>query len=201
MLWSIETPSNPETVSSRTASGRLPDRVGSTIAMGHACLLALDRTISPHDTMRRARPARLECSKIEPPSYSPSAMGSSLSGGRSANMGRDRSIARAGRPWPIPLPRPEPRRGFRHRLLRDLSLPALQGRARAEHGGWGDGCRCPSCGTPSLPPEILLGHPTTRRRVRDFGGDDVLVIEADDDPPRARRTGPIGPHRPAHFAG
>ena len=50
---------------------------------------------------------------------------------------------------------------------------------------------------PSLPPEILLGHPTTRRRVRDFGGDDGLVIEADDDPrPGAPRTGPsilIGP--------
>ena len=36
----------------------------------------------------------------------------------------------------------------------------------AEHGGWQGWLRCPACGTPSLPPEILLGHPATMRRVR-----------------------------------
>ena len=52
----------------------------------------------------------------------------------------------------------------------------------AEHGGWQGWLRCPSCGTPSLPPEILLGHPATMRRVRGLAGDDdaVLVIDADD---------------------
>lgn len=48
----------------------------------------------------------------------------------------------------------------------------------AEHDGWQGWLRCPSCGTPSLPPEILLGHPATMRRVRGMGDvdEDVLVI-------------------------
>jgi hypothetical protein len=51
----------------------------------------------------------------------------------------------------------------------------------AEHGGWEGWLRCPGCGTPSLPPEFLLGHPSTRRRVRETGGDDgeTLVIGPD----------------------
>ena len=51
----------------------------------------------------------------------------------------------------------------------------------AEHDGWAGWMRCPACGTPSLPPEILLGHPATMRRVRGLSRDDdaVLVIGAD----------------------
>jgi hypothetical protein len=75
--------------------------------------------------------------------------------------------------------------------------PGCKVELESQHGGWGGWLRCPSCGMPSLPPEILLGHPTTRRRVRDFGGDDVLIIEADDGvPPRAAPPDPatlIGP--------
>jgi hypothetical protein len=52
----------------------------------------------------------------------------------------------------------------------------------AEHDGWQGWLRCPACGTPSLPPDILLGHPATMRRVRGLAGDDdaVLVIDVDD---------------------
>jgi hypothetical protein len=51
----------------------------------------------------------------------------------------------------------------------------------SEHGGWEGWVRCPACGTPALPPEIMLGHPNTQRRVREMGGDDgaVVVIGAD----------------------
>jgi hypothetical protein len=51
----------------------------------------------------------------------------------------------------------------------------------AEHDGWQGWVRCPACGTPSLPPEILLGHPATMRRVRGLREDDdaVLMIGAD----------------------
>ncbi len=50
----------------------------------------------------------------------------------------------------------------------------------SEHGGWEGWVRCPACGTPVLPPEIMLGHPNTQRRVREMGGDDgeVVVIGA-----------------------
>lgn len=45
----------------------------------------------------------------------------------------------------------------------------------AEHGGWRGWLRCPACGTPSLPPEILLGHPTTMRRVRGLLADGAAL--------------------------
>ena len=51
----------------------------------------------------------------------------------------------------------------------------------AENGGWRGWLRCPGCGTPSLPPEILLGHPTTRRRVVQRGGEDAEVLVIGDD--------------------
>jgi hypothetical protein len=62
---------------------------------------------------------------------------------------------------------------------------------QAQHGGWQGWLRCPACGTPSLPPEILLGHPATLRRVRELAGadDEILVIgddaAADDSRPSA----------------
>ena len=49
----------------------------------------------------------------------------------------------------------------------------------ARHGGWQGWLRCPVCGVPALPPEFLLGHPTTRRRVEGTPQDsDVIVIDA-----------------------
>ena len=57
--------------------------------------------------------------------------------------------------------------------------PRCKVELESEHGGWQGWLRCPACGMPALPPEILLGHPTTRRRVRETLDDDVLII-ADD---------------------
>jgi hypothetical protein len=51
----------------------------------------------------------------------------------------------------------------------------------AQHGGWQGWLRCPACGTPSLPPEILFGHPATLRRVRELAGaDDEILVIGDD---------------------
>jgi hypothetical protein len=67
--------------------------------------------------------------------------------------------------------------------------PGCKVELEAEHAGWAGWLRCPSCGMPALPPEILLGHPRTRRRVREVGGDDVLIIGAGGGVP----AGAIGP--------
>ena len=48
----------------------------------------------------------------------------------------------------------------------------------AQHGGWQGWYRCPACGVPSLPPEFLLGHPLTRRRVPDPEADSDLMVMA-----------------------
>jgi hypothetical protein len=58
--------------------------------------------------------------------------------------------------------------------------PRCKVELESHHGEWDGWRRCPSCGTPALPPEILLGHPSTRRRVREIAGEDILIIEADD---------------------
>jgi DNA-directed RNA polymerase subunit RPC12/RpoP len=57
--------------------------------------------------------------------------------------------------------------------------PRCKAELESQHGGWDGWLRCPACGTPALPPEILLGHPTTRRRVKELDGDDVLIITDD----------------------
>jgi hypothetical protein len=67
--------------------------------------------------------------------------------------------------------------------------PRCKVELESHHGEWDGWRRCPSCGTPALPPEILLGHPSTRRHVKEIGEDDVLIIEADDGAP----SGAIGP--------
>lgn len=71
--------------------------------------------------------------------------------------------------------------------------PGCRLELEAHHDGWRGWLRCPSCGTPSLPPEILLGHPSTRRRVRDFSapGEEVVII-ADENDARPDRT-PLDP--------
>jgi hypothetical protein len=54
--------------------------------------------------------------------------------------------------------------------------PRCKVELEAELGGWRGWQRCPACGTPSLPPDILLGHPATMRRVREMGGDDAAIV-------------------------
>ena len=68
--------------------------------------------------------------------------------------------------------------------------PRCKVELETHHGEWDGWRRCPSCGTPALPPEILLGHPSTRRRVKEIGEEDILIIEADDgaSPARTART-------------
>jgi hypothetical protein len=45
------------------------------------------------------------------------------------------------------------------------ACPQCKTELEVKHGGWQGWLRCPNCGTPSLPPEILLGHPQTRRQI------------------------------------
>ncbi|MHB1558703.1 MAG: hypothetical protein ACYC61_14690 [Isosphaeraceae bacterium] len=56
-----------------------------------------------------------------------------------------------------------------------------------EPTGWRGWWKCPKCGTPALPPEAFLGHPSVRRRVRDAAGDEILVIEDEALAPTRRR--------------
>ena len=46
------------------------------------------------------------------------------------------------------------------------SCPRCKADLEAQHGAWDGWRRCPTCGYPSLPPEVLFGHPATRRRVQ-----------------------------------
>jgi len=56
--------------------------------------------------------------------------------------------------------------------------PGCKTELEAQHGGWHGWLLCPVCGVPALPPEFLLGHPQTRRRVEGAPEDpDVLVID------------------------
>lgn len=45
----------------------------------------------------------------------------------------------------------------------------------AEHGLWQGWLKCPACGRPALPPEILLGHPSVLRRIRDRVDDEAAM--------------------------
>lgn len=81
------------------------------------------------------------------------------------------------------------------------SCPQCHLELESQHGGWEGWLRCPSCGTPSMPPEILLGHPATMRRIREAGegNGDVLVIgdeestDTDDSDPAAAIGPPASP--------
>ena len=56
--------------------------------------------------------------------------------------------------------------------------PGCKTELEARHGGWQGWLRCPVCGVPALPPEFLLGHPQTRRRVEGSPEDPgVLVLD------------------------
>ncbi len=47
----------------------------------------------------------------------------------------------------------------------EYSCPKCRAELEAEEGRWQGWVRCPACDAPALPPEILLGHPSARRRV------------------------------------
>ncbi len=47
----------------------------------------------------------------------------------------------------------------------EYSCPKCRAELEAEEGQWQGWVRCPACNVPALPPEILLGHPSARRRV------------------------------------
>ncbi len=54
------------------------------------------------------------------------------------------------------------------------SCPRCKAELEVQHESWQGWRRCPACGLPSLPPELLFGHPSTRRRV--LGRDDDPII-------------------------
>jgi hypothetical protein len=54
------------------------------------------------------------------------------------------------------------------------SCPRCKAELEVQHGSWQGWRLCPACGLPSLPPELLFGHPTTRRRV--LGRDDEPIL-------------------------
>ncbi len=54
------------------------------------------------------------------------------------------------------------------------SCPRCKAELEVQHEAWQGWRRCPNCGLSSLPPELLFGHPMTRRRV--LGRDDDPVI-------------------------
>jgi hypothetical protein len=54
--------------------------------------------------------------------------------------------------------------------------PHCKAELETQHGGWQGWQRCPACGVPSLPPEFLLGHPMTRRRVGDSIADRAAIV-------------------------
>jgi hypothetical protein len=57
--------------------------------------------------------------------------------------------------------------------------PGCATELEARHGGWQGWLRCPVCGVPALPPEFLLGHPQTWRRVEGAHQEhDIMVIDA-----------------------
>jgi hypothetical protein len=94
-----------------------------------------------------------------------------------------RPIARAGRP--------EESRCFDRSLAvgSDIAYfvtyhcPNCKLELESEHGGWEGWLKCPVCGTPALPPEILLGHPATKRRVREIGAGGAATATVDADAP------------------
>jgi hypothetical protein len=93
-----------------------------------------------------------------------------------------RPIARAGTPQ-------EPSRHDRSLAvdsdivyLVTYSCPRCHLELEAEHGGWLGWLLCPECATPALPPEALLGHPSTRRRIREMAVDDAILVIGPDGP-------------------
>jgi hypothetical protein len=55
--------------------------------------------------------------------------------------------------------------------------PRCKAELEVEHGDWQGWRRCPACGLPSLPPELLFGHPRTRRQVRGHDEDGAILTD------------------------
>src|SRR5262245_26376681 len=70
--------------------------------------------------------------------------------------------------------------------------PGCKTELEARHGGWQGWLRCPVCGIPTLPPEFLLGHPQTRRRVESSHEDpDVIVMDPATETPSVLDPAPL----------
>lgn len=69
------------------------------------------------------------------------------------------------------------------------SCPRCRAALEAEEGRWQGWLRCPACNAPALPPEVLLGHPSVKRRVIGaVGGEyvpDLFTEEPETEQPRA----------------
>ena len=55
------------------------------------------------------------------------------------------------------------------------SCPRCKAELEVQHGDWQGWQLCPACGLPSLPPELLFGHPMTRRRVLGHDEDPAIL--------------------------
>jgi hypothetical protein len=74
------------------------------------------------------------------------------------------------------------------------SCPRCKAELEVQFGGWEGWRRCPSCGFPSLPPEVLFGHPTTRRRVQGDGESvETTAAVAAEDPVESDRSPIVEP--------
>ncbi len=71
------------------------------------------------------------------------------------------------------------------------SCPGCGMELEVEPTGWRGWRKCPKCGTPALPPEAFLGHPSVRRHVRPTLSDEILII--DDDASTVQRPPALGP--------
>src|SRR5262245_3704802 len=60
------------------------------------------------------------------------------------------------------------------------SCPHCKAELEARQGGWSGWLRCPSCGVPSLPPELMFARPQIRHWTQDPNNEDgeIMVIAA-----------------------
>lgn len=107
----------------------------------------------------------------------------SLRAARRARYDGMKSIARAGRPVESCCLDRSLAVGSDIAYFVTYPCPNCKLELESEHGGWEGWVRCSACGTPALPPEIMLGHPNTQRRVREMGSDDGAVVVIGADPP------------------
>ena len=57
------------------------------------------------------------------------------------------------------------------------ACPRCKADLEVQHGPWSGWRLCPACGLPALPPELLFGHPATRRRVAGYEVEPEPLIE------------------------
>ena len=68
------------------------------------------------------------------------------------------------------------------------SCPRCKAELEAQHGTWEGWLRCPACGFPSLPPEVVFGHPRTRRRVQGHDEEIEMLTVASEEPIASDRS-------------